>query len=458
VSLSVTSPISPSGLPIPQSANPLSNPPSHPGSRALSPAPTPTSQGAAPEVTQKDFSFLQDPAIYHPLPTTATLPAFANSQHAPTSSTPLPVLLSKGHYRQAAIVAANNLLAAPPTAGPAILALLHTRLACLCLLQEHGLAAAEAKALGDLNSSFYRHVITGAHVVLWGLRVLVVRLQALGWGDGRRGVLAYYELGREARDEIKRIAEKKRKQSAADDDSFAKDEQLWRTRLREIGVCVANTLVEMGDLEAAASHLASLRNRANSSSDPDEDERLAAMEALVWLRVGDIAAAERCIKSVQKELPSADSPGSTESSDTSSSSNLTGSLAPLQPLIALANNTLPAAISSLATLTSANPTDPLYSVNYAVARFCSGQLGSALETITAMASGEKISDLEADGTNASEPTPPFRALLFNAATLLDLCCEKSRDRKLALAEKIAARDPRPECGGWERGLAGELKV
>lgn len=56
-----------------------------------------------------------------------------------------------------------------------------------------------SKCLGDLGSSFYRHSVSGAHVVLWELRVLAVRLQALGFGDWRRGVMGCYEEAEGAR-------------------------------------------------------------------------------------------------------------------------------------------------------------------------------------------------------------------------------------------------------------------
>jgi hypothetical protein len=80
-----------------------------------------------------------------------------------------------------------------------VFTLWHARLAYLMLCGQHGLAAQVSKCLGDLSSSFYRHSVSGAHVVLWELRVLAVRLQALGFGDWRRGVMGCHEEAEGAR-------------------------------------------------------------------------------------------------------------------------------------------------------------------------------------------------------------------------------------------------------------------
>ncbi|KAL9062401.1 MAG: hypothetical protein Q9157_008953, partial [Trypethelium eluteriae] len=156
-----------------------------------------------------------------------------------------------------------------------------TRLSCLLLLQLTPLAATESKALGDLTSDFYRE--DGRHVVPWGLRVLCVRLQALGFGDARRGVMGYYELGREARQEIVRLAREKKKDGKEAQEEMA----MWKDRLRDLGVRVADALVEMGDLEGAGRYLATQRIQEEA----DEMQRMRM--ALVWLRVGDVKTARR---------------------------------------------------------------------------------------------------------------------------------------------------------------------
>lgn len=138
------------------------------------------------------------------------------------------------------------------------------------------MAAQEARALEDVNSAFYTDDATGAHVVPWALRVLAVRLQALGFGDPRRAVMGYYELAREARSEVARRA------------ASARDGEVWKARLAELGVKVAGALVEMGDLAGAKDHLAGLKDRAGG--------KLSMAKALLWLHLGDTAAARRCVQ------------------------------------------------------------------------------------------------------------------------------------------------------------------
>ncbi len=122
----------------------------------------------------------------------------------PSVSSPLDTLLLSGHYRLAAIAAARNIVtAASPSDYETLFHLVHVRLACLCLIKEHALAAQESKVLGDLNSAFYRHPLTNVHLVPWELRLLVVRLTALGYGEWRKGVMGYYELARECREDYR---------------------------------------------------------------------------------------------------------------------------------------------------------------------------------------------------------------------------------------------------------------
>lgn len=112
----------------------------------------------------------------------------------------------------------------------------------------------------------------------WPLRVLDVRLRALGYGDQRRAVMSYYDLAREARAALAAAGE-------SGDHSAA---ELWRERLDELGVRVAGALVEMDDLAGAAQLLGSLRDRG--------DGRLAVAKALLWLHLGDADAARGCAR------------------------------------------------------------------------------------------------------------------------------------------------------------------
>ena len=105
--------------------------------------------------------------------------------------------------------------------------------------------------------------------------MLAVRLQGIGYGDRRRAVMGYYELAREARVEAAKSAGEER--------------QLWKGRLKDLGIRVGNALVEMGDLEGAARHLGSLRLEGTAA---DGDEMLRERMALLYLRIGDVAAAK----------------------------------------------------------------------------------------------------------------------------------------------------------------------
>lgn len=246
------------------------------------------SAAAAPPL--KDFSYLLKPEIYHPLPT-QTIPApFRTSAQQPAPDTPIPELLAQGHFRGAAIAAVNALTGTPPPDTPArIFELLYTRLSCLTLIDATQIAAQEARALEDINNSAAAFVGSnddhdgggqgaGEHLVPWELRVLVVRLQAMGFGDPRRAVMSYYDLAREARGRIALAA-------AAHDHSAS---ELWKERLVELGLKVAGALVEMDDLAGAAGHLAGLRERP--------DGKLAMAKALLWLHLGDTDAARQCVK------------------------------------------------------------------------------------------------------------------------------------------------------------------
>lgn len=138
-------------------------------------------------------------------------------------------------------------------------------------------AAEESKALEDLSSPFYFDELTHLHLVPWELRVLAVRLQGIGYGDPRRGILGYYDLARDAREEIIKSSGEKR--------------DMWQQRLEDLGVRAGNALVEMGDLAGAARHLENLRSK-QSNSDRAQLGRLT----LLYLRLGDVTAARRCIE------------------------------------------------------------------------------------------------------------------------------------------------------------------
>jgi tetratricopeptide (TPR) repeat protein len=361
----------------------------------------------------KDFSFLQDPAAYatstpkatpkltvhsyHIIPTTAIPAPFLNAPTLPFAASPIDTLLISGHYRLAAVSAARNIVtAASPHDHPTLLHLLHIRLACLCLINEHALAAQESKVLGDINSAFYRHPLTNAHLVPWDLRLLVVRLAALGYGEWRKGIMGYYELARECRETIVKTS------------TSSAEKTLWRDRLRDCGVRVANVLVEMGDLDGAGRHLATL----TEDSDTETGKQIALMETLVWLRVGDIASARRCLA---------------RASPTSAIVDGT-----LTALIQLADSDFEAATTSFRALHEEHPADAMIAQNLAVCLVYTGRIADAKDILSHLV----------------DEHPPFHSMVFNLSTVYELCTERNRDKKVALASKLAARK---EGGGvgWE---------
>lgn len=390
-------------------------------------SPTTSTPGSALESPEKDFGFLLHPNNFHPLPPHTIPQPFLSASHQPATSTPLRALLDGGHYRLAAVSAATALVKnTSPTDHPTIFSLLYVRLACLTLLNQHALAAAEAKLLGDLTSAFYRNPLTGAHIVPWELRVLAVRLMGLGYGDWRRGVMGYYELAREARIEAIKTQD-------------AATKQMWKDRLRELAIRVANALIEMGECEGAARHLAGLvradsgsqeavkaEEKADSASLTPESTRLKTMEALAWIKVGDIDAAKRCVATSPSPAPptNADAPAPAD---------------PLNALVAMAEADYPTALAVWDTLAASNPTDPMIAQNRAVCLLYVGRISDARMV---------LEDLIDHGENSAYA---FHALTFNLSTIFELCTERSRERKLELVDKVSALEPSEM--GWERQAA-----
>lgn len=151
----------------------------------------------------------------------------------------------------------------------------------------------------------------------WELRVLAVRLQGIGYGDPRRAITGYYSLAREAREGIT-------KASAAEEEEEKR--LVWKERLEDLGLRVGNTLVETGDVPGAIRHFKSLR----MSKTARNAEILTGRLALLYIRLGDVAAAKTCIETA--------STGGGGSSGGSSGGRSTGRTlqSTLQPLLSMA--------------------------------------------------------------------------------------------------------------------------
>ncbi|KAK8214413.1 hypothetical protein IWZ01DRAFT_239403 [Phyllosticta capitalensis] len=413
--------------------NPLTDAPAiAPSAAAARRSPQPIHRATSPSASlstpaanlEKDFSHLLHPGNFHPLPPQTIPQPFLSGVHQPHPSTPLPDLLAKGHYRLAATAAAHALIKETlPSDHEKIFELLYVRLACLSLLNQHALAAAEAKPLGDLSSAFYRHPLTGAHMVPWELRVLAVRLMGLGYGDWRRGVMGYYELAREARLEAIRAQE-------------TGTRQVWKNRLLELGIRVANALIEMGECEGAARHLATLNSADNGEEATEigqapsgpEHARIKTMEALTWLRVGDVNAAKRSVAA--SPFPSPPTPSTADAAPP---------VDPLNALIAMSEGDYNSALTVWDALAAQNPTDSMIAQNRAVCLLYVGRITDARDAL------EHVIDEAQDSSSA------FHALTFNLSVIYELCTEKAHDRKLDLVEKVAAMEP--SAMGWERQAA-----
>ncbi|KAK3307405.1 uncharacterized protein B0T15DRAFT_530128 [Chaetomium strumarium] len=396
--------------------------PMMPRSPARSPAPTDARMSMrgtpSPRHGPKDFSYLLHPDLYHPL-TPLNLPAsFRAPAEPPSPDTPIPDLVARGYFRAAAIAATQALTggAVSPTDHATIFDLLYTRLACLTLIDATPLAAQEAKALGDLQSAFYYSPSSSAesqneqpqsplpqqhmtHLCPWPLRVLAVRLQAMGFGDPRRAVMSYYELAREAR---AKLGEAKARHEHS-------EAEVWRQRLADLGLRVAGTLVEMDDLSGAVEHLETLKEEGRG--------RMGGLrKSLLWLQLGDVEAARECVKT--------DDGGDEEGVEERV----------VSALCDMADGEYEVALGKWTALRK-EVDDEMVGVNLAVCLLYVGR----------MQEGKVLLESLVDAGRSSH------TLLFNLTTMYELCTDRSRALKVRLSEKVAAMGERAD--GWEKSNA-----
>ncbi|KAI0432824.1 hypothetical protein F5Y09DRAFT_300999 [Xylaria sp. FL1042] len=365
---------------------------------------------------RRDFSFLLKPEIYHQISPLTIPPPFRDPDRQPAADTPIPALLAAGHFRAAAIAAAQELTgtssgssASPisPMDHTRIFDLLYVRLSCLCLIDAVPLAAQEAKALEDLNSAFYADADSGTHLAPWALRILVVRLQTIGFGDPRRAVMSYYELAREARAEIAGAGR-------AHDHSAA---EIWKRRLVDLGIRVAGALVEMDDLAGAVTHLASLAEAEGEGGGVGADRsRLAMSRALLWLHLGDVGAARRCVAGVGNEM----------------------SERVIDALADMADGEYGVALDKWRDLRDEmgqnGVEDEMVGVNLAVCLLYTGRMPEGRDLLEELVDSGQTS----------------HTLLFNLTTMYELCSDRAKSLKMRLAERVATIEPGSGGGGWEK--------
>ncbi|KAL4969763.1 uncharacterized protein BDV14DRAFT_87338 [Aspergillus stella-maris] len=353
---------------------------------------------------EKDLSFLLRYDNYHSLSQVDIPHALRSDFISPTSDETLDSslgtlekFLAEGHFLLAAYLCGQILTSflVSRTDTQVIFALFYTRLACLELSGNTIIAAQESKALEDLSSTFYyvdpEHQTTEAnehqpsyprHIAPWPLRVLAIRLQSIGFGDPRRGIGGLYEIGLEARREIMRP------------DIDAAEREIWEQRLSDLGIRAVNALVEMGDLTAAKRLLESLRQRGSIN----EATKLRAM--LLELSIGDVNAARKQCEELGE-----------------------GGDAIFTPLLSMAEGRYDDAVGEWRALKDEGRAidDAIFSQNLAVCLLYTGQLSGAREVLESLVQTQHS----------------FSSLVFNLATVYELCSDKAVQLKQGLVEAIA---------------------
>lgn len=364
----------------------------------LSPPPLPLE----PQKPTLNLQFLQDPRIYHALPTDDIPKAFLTSDNRPPAGTPLPDLLQAGHFRRAADAAVRVLLQRSPDATQQIFQLLYTRLACLVLISRPDIAAHEAAPLADMLARTPPDAYANIALIPWDLRLLLVRLQSIGAADGgRRGIMALYALAGEVRANLRHAHENNDTAAIA----------AWSAQLQDLGLRVCDALVEMGELETATRHLDSLNGVT-----PDE---MAYRKALLRIRVGDITGAQKCAANLESDTRKKE----------------------FDALLLISDGDYEGAVKSLQDMVEEYPSHELFAHNAAVSLLYTGHITSARDVLE----------------DISSRLPMFPTLLFNLSTVYELCTERGAERKAALIEQSAANRPGAESGGWERA-AFEFKL
>lgn len=179
----------------------------------------------------------------------------------------------------------------------------------------------------------------------------------------------------------------------------------WSERLCDLGLRVADSLVEMGELETATRHLDSLVD--------GDSEELNYRKALLRLRIGDVLGAQRF-------------------HDKMTSVTRKQSLAPL--ISAATSGDFSAAVTNWSQEVGDDPQDALAASNLAVSLLYTGKISHAQQTIESL----------------TQRLPAFPGLLFNAGTIYELVTAQVVERKSELVQSMAAKKPGPESGGWER--------
>lgn len=258
-----------------------------------------------------------------------------------------------------------------------ILQLWLSRICCLLVAQMENVVKEESKALGHLNSEHFR-LDDGTCFAPWDLRLILVPFQQ---SSSQACLGKWYVLAREARTE----ASKARRDPDSDESV-----KLWNSRLRQLGLYVAATLLALKDYYTAIDHLKSMHatciaKNPPSSEDSEFAKSVANILALVHLQIGDTISAREWFS---------------RSGDDNSSSTLNKSIS------ALADADWQAAVSHLSGSTSPSPSA---SNSLSIAEVHQGNLENGINILEELAK------------SIPETTSPTnRLILNNLFTLYDL--------------------------------------
>jgi tetratricopeptide (TPR) repeat protein len=344
-----------------------------------------------------DLQFLLDRRLYHQLPSDEVAPGFADSKHQPPLGASLESLIQAGHFRRAAETALIDLLSSSASDANRIFKLLYTRLACLVVISRPELAADESVPLTEFlnrNTPDAKDILP---LVPWELRLLLVRLQSIAASDdGRRAIMSLYALASEVRSHL----------SDAKADNDQTSVQAWSERLSDLGLRVADTLVETGELETAARHLDTL-----SGIPPDV---INSRKALLSLRTGDLGSAEESLAKM--------TPGLSKYIH--------------QALLQTTEGDFTKAVEAWRQLAEQHPDNELLGQNLSACLLYTGHITEARSVLEGIV----------------RDTPAFPALLFNLSTVYELCTNRAVERKTGLSHFLAQRSPPAAAmnGGWER--------
>jgi trafficking protein particle complex subunit 12 len=387
----------------------------HEESRGLRPARAaeqPTAEHAEAQAETRDLSFLLDPSIYHAL-SQSDIPTPFRKPFLPPPASDTPVraslnqldnLLSSFDFLRAAHYAASILVSrnVQATDTRTIFKLLEVRYSCLELSANTLMAAQEAKALEDLSSEFYyveadkgtgddqiegQSKKTSKHIMPFALRLQVLRLQSIGFSDSRRGVSSLYDVAWECRAHL------------SDSELVPEERNIWTQRLQEVSIRVVNALIENGDLDVAVRLLKSLQP---SKSEHGDLIFWASRMILLMIKLGNVDLVHDLLADLDFDLEDLPIP---------------------HVLTAAAEGRLDEAAKLLSRYSDQPGTavTPLFKQNLAWALLYRGHVAQAKAI---------LEELVADGHS-------FQTLTVNLATIHDLTSDKSRERKMELANVLA---------------------